>query len=191
MLVCVFFAFWHTRPRVQRAPGFPCALFFQRVAIDTQLGRSAPRDRDSVPPLSQRHCEERSDEAIHSSLLVARWIASLALAMTDETYRRTHRPHPEKPALAGVSKDGSKDGSVHVAILRDAAIAAPQDEDRACSRCSGSQSPVISHDPLACNDAVRPSENCTANLRRRPPELTPPCPRRSRETPASPRPLFP
>ena len=27
MLVCVFFAQLHTRPRVQRAPGLPCALF--------------------------------------------------------------------------------------------------------------------------------------------------------------------
>src|SRR5438067_550310 len=33
-----------TRPRVQRAPGFPCTLLFlQRVAIDAKLGRIAPR----------------------------------------------------------------------------------------------------------------------------------------------------
>jgi hypothetical protein len=30
----------------------------------------------------QRHCEEQRDEAIHSFFPVARWIASLALAMT-------------------------------------------------------------------------------------------------------------
>jgi len=42
---CAFFcACLHTRPRVQRAPGFPCALFFQRAAIDAKLGRIAPRE---------------------------------------------------------------------------------------------------------------------------------------------------
>jgi hypothetical protein len=30
MLVCAKCAvFWHTRPRVQRAPGIPCALYFE------------------------------------------------------------------------------------------------------------------------------------------------------------------
>jgi hypothetical protein len=38
-----------------------------------QLGQIMPRERGSVP---SRHCEERSDEAIHTSL-AARWIASL------------------------------------------------------------------------------------------------------------------
>src|SRR5882762_1026886 len=43
---CAFFcACLHTRPRVQRAPGFPCALLFSsRVAIDAKLGRIAPRE---------------------------------------------------------------------------------------------------------------------------------------------------
>src|ERR1700674_4069868 len=47
---CAFFcAFLHARSRVQRAPGFPCALlFFQRVAIDAKLGRIAPREREAV-----------------------------------------------------------------------------------------------------------------------------------------------
>src|SRR5689334_19420721 len=31
MLVCVFFAQLHTRPRVQRAPGLPCALYLSRA----------------------------------------------------------------------------------------------------------------------------------------------------------------
>src|SRR6202521_305157 len=45
---CAFFcALLHARPRVQRAPGFPCALLFlSRVAIDAKLGRIAPRDRE-------------------------------------------------------------------------------------------------------------------------------------------------
>ena len=37
---------WHTRPRVQRAPGIPCALFL-RVKI-SKLGHMAPRDRGDV-----------------------------------------------------------------------------------------------------------------------------------------------
>ena len=43
---CAFFcAVLHTRPRVQRAPGFPCALLFlSRAAIDAKLGRIAPRE---------------------------------------------------------------------------------------------------------------------------------------------------
>ena len=43
---CAFFcACLHTRPRVQRAPGFPCALLFlSRAAIDAKLGRIAPRE---------------------------------------------------------------------------------------------------------------------------------------------------
>src|SRR5882762_1341116 len=38
----------HTGPRVRRAPGLPCALLFERVKIDTKLGRIAPRDRGVV-----------------------------------------------------------------------------------------------------------------------------------------------
>jgi len=47
---CAFFcACLHTRPRVQRAPGFPCALFLSwRVAIDAKLGRLVPRGRKLV-----------------------------------------------------------------------------------------------------------------------------------------------
>src|SRR5258707_6814551 len=47
---CAFLcACLHTRPRVQRAPGFPCALLFlSRVAIDAKLRRIAPRDREAA-----------------------------------------------------------------------------------------------------------------------------------------------
>jgi hypothetical protein len=31
-------------PRVQPAPGFPCALFIERVKRDEKLGRNAPRE---------------------------------------------------------------------------------------------------------------------------------------------------
>jgi hypothetical protein len=40
----------HTRPRVQRAPGFPSALCFERGRkIFQQLGRIAPRERERIP----------------------------------------------------------------------------------------------------------------------------------------------
>jgi hypothetical protein len=40
-----FCALLHARPRVQRAPGLPCALLLlSRAAIDAKLGRIAPRE---------------------------------------------------------------------------------------------------------------------------------------------------
>ena len=47
MLVCVFFkCALHTRPRVQRAPGLPCALLLRRDRIHANLGRNrAARSR--------------------------------------------------------------------------------------------------------------------------------------------------
>src|SRR5215204_7680520 len=37
---------WHTRPRVQRAPGIPCALSVLRGTLDWQTsGKIMPRDR--------------------------------------------------------------------------------------------------------------------------------------------------
>ena len=45
MLVCVFLCSLHTRPRVQRAPGLPCALCFRRNEITaTPRARLAPRE---------------------------------------------------------------------------------------------------------------------------------------------------
>src|SRR4051795_3593527 len=40
------FSFLHARPRVQRAPGIPCALSIR--AVDAKLGRIAPRERGGV-----------------------------------------------------------------------------------------------------------------------------------------------
>src|SRR5258708_37391429 len=48
MLVCAFCTFLHTRPRVQRAPGIPCALLTLGRMILENLGRIAPRDRGAV-----------------------------------------------------------------------------------------------------------------------------------------------
>ena len=58
----------HTRPRVQRAPGFPCALcFFGRVRSTQTSGGSRRENADAYPhrclkcesEVSPRHCEER------------------------------------------------------------------------------------------------------------------------------------
>jgi hypothetical protein len=49
MLVCALLCTnLHTRSRVQRAPGFPCALVFEGAETDAKLGRSAPRERGVV-----------------------------------------------------------------------------------------------------------------------------------------------
>src|SRR6202042_3495938 len=53
-------------------PAFPAPLLGRR--LHAQLGRIASRECLSA---SCRHCEERSDEAIHSCFHVAAWIASL------------------------------------------------------------------------------------------------------------------
>jgi hypothetical protein len=80
-------------PRVQSAPGFPCALCFQeRAGSDPRLGRIAPREGECTSTL--RHCEERSDEAIHAS---ARGGVDcfVSLAMTAESGRvgKAQRAH--------------------------------------------------------------------------------------------------
>jgi hypothetical protein len=41
-----FFA--HTRPRVQRASGIPCALMILRVDVEGQTSRDMRRDREAV-----------------------------------------------------------------------------------------------------------------------------------------------
>src|SRR5439155_8214904 len=47
MLVCASIYILHTRPRVQQAPGIPCALFFWANEF-ANLGRNAPRDGEVV-----------------------------------------------------------------------------------------------------------------------------------------------
>jgi len=52
---CAFFcACLHTRPRVQRAPGIPCALFFWGESFLSRPGRFAPRECGGA---FGRHCE--------------------------------------------------------------------------------------------------------------------------------------
>ena len=72
------FARW---PWVQPAPDIPCALFDSRAATEQNPGAiSAAGMRSHV----LRHCEERGDEAIQTISAEAVWIASLALAMTED-----------------------------------------------------------------------------------------------------------
>jgi hypothetical protein len=72
-----FVHFLHTRPRVQRAPGFPCALFFEGKEIYQQT--SGEMRRENASP---RHCEEPLRRSNPLFLYAGRWIASLTLAMT-------------------------------------------------------------------------------------------------------------
>ena len=47
---CAFsYVHLHTRPRVQRAPGFPCALYFLRVKSCARLGHFMPRECGPMP----------------------------------------------------------------------------------------------------------------------------------------------
>ena len=45
----------------------PRPLYFWASGSSTTRALSAPRDRENVSEFARRHCEERSDEAIHSS----------------------------------------------------------------------------------------------------------------------------
>src|SRR4029078_8032203 len=57
MLVCASFcAQLHTRPRVQRAPGLPCALDFERVNEDATLGLFPPRERGIISSFPATAC---------------------------------------------------------------------------------------------------------------------------------------
>jgi hypothetical protein len=49
---CAFFcAFLHTRPRVQRAPGFPCALYFERSRPLHHTSGTSCRENAEAHPL--------------------------------------------------------------------------------------------------------------------------------------------
>ena len=67
----------HTGPRVQHAPGLPCALLFRGRKVPTNLGRFRSRECEAV---STRHCER--SEAIHCHLVHGKMDCFAALAMT-------------------------------------------------------------------------------------------------------------
>jgi hypothetical protein len=71
-LMCIL----HARPRVQRAPGIPCALFRARDFSTTRAHRAAG-SRNCVCNLESRHCEEHLRRSNPFFLCAARWIASL------------------------------------------------------------------------------------------------------------------
>ena len=61
----------HTRPRVQRAPGLPCALVWARASVKPRA-RPAPRDRETVSTV----IASEAKQSIATSC-TERWIASL------------------------------------------------------------------------------------------------------------------
>ena len=54
----------HTRPRVQRASGIPCALWIEGEKFPANLGRNASRECEGVSTVIARSV---CDEAIHLS----------------------------------------------------------------------------------------------------------------------------
>src|SRR5258708_3049581 len=89
----------HTRRGVQCAPGFPCPLCFGGEKMPQSLGRIPPRECGCTSvrclttelKLHPRHCEERSDEAIHASAS-GEMDCFASLAMTTEGAAPTHKP---------------------------------------------------------------------------------------------------
>jgi hypothetical protein len=77
-LVC-FFHFARETAGALRARHSLRPLISRGRDVKAKLARIARRERGRI---FCRHCEKRSDEAIHSCFLAALWIASLALAMT-------------------------------------------------------------------------------------------------------------
>src|SRR4051812_43929272 len=89
MLVCVSYkCTLHTRPRVQRAPGLPCALSFGASGL-TKLGRSVSRECGVVFE-GAVIARSESDEAIHS--LITPRDGLLRFARNDLGLRRTGHP---------------------------------------------------------------------------------------------------
>jgi len=89
---CAFFcACLHTRPRVQRAPGFPCALLLlSRAAIDAKLGRIAPRDRGRTSSRCMTIELEIHTHVVRGKRLVRR---SSQSEVGSETHQLPFMPH--------------------------------------------------------------------------------------------------
>src|SRR3954452_1395498 len=73
----------HARPRVQQAPGLPCALYFEEGKRRCKTsGARVARSRNYV----HRHCER--SEAIHASASCEMdCFAALAMTMSDMPHR--------------------------------------------------------------------------------------------------------
>ena len=72
MLVCVSSHLLHTRPRVQQAPGLPCALYFEEGQTKMQTSDDRRREIANVCTAVIASAAKQS-----TSPLAARWIASL------------------------------------------------------------------------------------------------------------------
>src|ERR1700704_1618036 len=103
MLVCVFpCALLHARPRVQRAPGFPCALLLlSRVKIDAKLGRIASRECEVV--FVSTRCLKIEPADIYRARMRHIPHAVIARLARATQYSRGGRDGSERPRRTGSS----------------------------------------------------------------------------------------
>jgi hypothetical protein len=102
----LLFAQSHARPRVQQAPGLPCALCFRARSEIANLGRNAPRECKTVSTViasaakqSMSRHKERVDcfaePVIGRRFAPTRWLAMTwrgrALSSQGKHFRATHR----------------------------------------------------------------------------------------------------
>ena len=79
MLVCVFLMHsLRTRPRVQRAPGLPCALLFRKQEFMQTSSAIAPRDREPYSTLSGRYLSAVLNDEGGSSIPETSMIESIS-----------------------------------------------------------------------------------------------------------------
>src|ERR1700730_10052397 len=92
MLVCVFFVHLHTRPRVQRAPGLPCALLTLKGG--TILQNSGVSCRENAKTCSNAATSLRAANGSRECAPLNGPAASPISVTTDDS--RTH--HDRTPA---------------------------------------------------------------------------------------------
>jgi hypothetical protein len=124
-------------------------LFFEAKDL-AQLGRIAPRDRGRVSYAKARHCEERSDEAIHSFLCAARWITSRSLSSGAHSRDPLARNDGESRARPRLPSPGGETLTAH-----DRRVTPP--------RCEVGDTPAYGEDDMTTNvvnlDALIPRED--------------------------------
>jgi hypothetical protein len=89
------------RPRVQRAPGLPCALSFLGRNEFAKLGRSVSRDRGSIPRTINVIARSTCDEAIQFFPFVA--LDCFANARNDDVGRGSRTLNRHRPALCAIA----------------------------------------------------------------------------------------
>src|SRR5437879_6555116 len=89
----------HTRPRVQRAPGLPCALFLKGANEDANLGRNAPRDREGV--LDERASAPHPQLSSSALCAIAHWGGRSSIPETAviESIGRGVLDPPQEPVI--------------------------------------------------------------------------------------------